>query len=246
MLKRILENLEGLEENLKPLYKKGADNKFHLDVEDDNRQELLDAKEHEKGLRKIAEQERDTARTELTAAQEKVRELTASQSTGVAQLRQELEASYGTQITKLKADHAKEKEKLESAIKKVFVDEVADKIANKISTVPDILSEVLKKRLSVEIVDGEPITRVLTVDGKASAMTPDDLGKEYFTNEKYAGIMRANDASGGGASGGNKGGGASSKKLADMNDSERKEWNDRDPAGFAAAVEADKSKTTTV
>lgn len=243
MLKRMIENLDGLHEAIASLYKKGADNKFHLEVEDDGREELVRAKEHEVGLRKIADRDLGTARAELDAANVKVADLTRSQQTGVAELRTQLEADYGTQITKLKDSHVKEKDTLERSIKKVFVHDVASGIAKEIAVdagAAELLVDVIQRRLTVEIVDGEPVTRVLSADGKASSMTPDQLKTEYFTNEKYARIMRASDASGGGASGGGKGGGAS-KTLDGMSEPERNKMAREQPEQFQRLVDAQKS-----
>jgi hypothetical protein len=82
------------------------------------------------------------------------------------------------------------------------------------------------------MVNGEPVTRVLAADGKASNMSPDDLKTEYLQMKKYAGILRASEASGGGASGGDKRGGAPKKKLADMGDAERTQMARENPAEF--------------
>lgn len=238
MLKKILETLDGLHEEVQKLYAKQADGKFHLQVEDDDGAELKRAKEHEVGLRKIAEQERDTAKAELTAAQTKVQELTNAQGTDVQKLRDQLTADHERQMTETTTKHRKEVDGLNSAIKKTFVDSVATSIAKEIAVddgAAELLGELLKRRLSVEIVAGEPLTRVLAPDGTASTMTPDQLKNEYFTNEKYASIMRASNASGGGAGGGNKGSGTP-KLFKDMGDTERAALLKENPVEFRRLV----------
>lgn len=240
-LKKIRESLEGLDEALQALYVKGDDNKFHLQLEDDDAEPLRRAKEHEVGLRKIAEQERDTARTELATAQAKVTELTAAQSTDVQKLREQLTADHARLMGEATTKHKKEVEGLNAAIKKTFVDGVASGIAKEISVddgAAELLTEILRKRLTVEIVNGEPLTRVLSPTGEASTMTPDELKNEYFTNEKYASIMRASDASGGGATGGKKGSGAS-KPFAEWGDAERGALAKSNPAEFQRLVAAE-------
>lgn len=246
-LKKILPNLDGLDENVAKLYKKSDDGKFHLDLEDDDGAELKRAKEHEVGLRKIAEQERDKAAGERDAALAKVTELTNAQGKDVQKLREELTADHNRQMSQKDDTHKKEVEGLQGAIKKTFVTGVAQSIAKDIAVddgAAEILAEILQRRLTVEIVNGEPLTRVLGPDGKASTMTPDQLKAEYFTNEKFASIMRASDASGGGANGGDKKGGALNKKLSEMGDAERKKMVAEDPEGFKRLVAAQEAEDT--
>lgn len=245
-LKKILDSLDGLDAALHGLYVKQADNKFHLQLEDDDGAELRRAKEHEVGLRKIAEQERDTAKTELATAQAKVTELTNAQGTDVQKLREQLTADHERLMSEADKKHKKEVEGLNSAIKKTFVDSVATGIAKDIAVddgAAELLGELLKRRLTVEIVNGEPLTRVLAPDGQASTMTPDQLKNEYFTNEKYASIMRASNASGGGAGGGKKGSGAS-KPFAEWGDKERTQLLRENPTEFHRLVAEEAAAST--
>lgn len=243
MLKKIREDLEGLDENISKLYKKQADGKFHLQLEDDDAEPLRRAKEHEVGLRQIAERDLATRTGELETANNTIKQLQKDAGTDKNQLREQLESEYAAKEKKLKDAHAKEKEVLETTVKTVFVDNVATRIATELSDIPDLLIPLLKDRLKMEIVDGKPVTRVMTEDGKESSMSPDDLAAEYRQNKKFERIIKASKSSGGGASGGSGGGGAS-KKLKDMNDAERAEWHKRDPEGFQRAVDADKQTTT--
>lgn len=237
MLKKILTSIDGLHEELSKLYVKKDDGKFHLALEDDDAEPLRRAKEHEVGLRQIAERDLTAARELVTELQTKVTTLEsqASQST------QELRADHERAVAALKEDHKKATAALEGTIQDVFVNGVAKQIAKDIALdegAEEMFGENLLKRLKVEMVNGKPVTRVLNKDGTASNMSPDDLKNEYLQNTKYASMLRASDASGGGASGGVKGGGATGKKLSEMGDAERTEWATRDPAGFAAAVAA--------
>lgn len=239
-LKKILESLDGLNENVAELYEKKSDGKFHLSLEDDDAEPLRRAKEHEVGLRQIAEQERDAARAELATAKTRVTELEGSQNSSV----QELRESHERAVSKLRIDHATEKAGLESTIRTIFVDDVASKIAKEIAVddgAAELLAENMKKRLSIEIVNGKPVTRVLDVDGKASVMSPDELKNEYLQSPKYAAILRASDASGGGASGGGQGGGTTKKKLADLGDAERNKLQKENPAEFKRLVDEAKA-----
>lgn len=247
-LKKILPNLDGLDEALHSLYTKGADGKFHLELEDDDAEPLRRAKEHEKNLREIAERDLSQAKKDLevvngkvTELNDQIKKLEGAQSTDVQTLRETLTRENEERIRKIKEDHEKEKGSLETTIKKVFVSDVANKLAGEIAKdegAAELLAQIMANRLQVEIVNGEPKTRVLQADGKPSGMSPDELKEEYFTNEKYAGIMRASGASGGGASGGSNNRDGVPKKLSEMGDKERTEWYNRDPAGFERARQA--------
>ena len=230
-LKKILESLEGLSEAIAALYEKRDDGKFHLDIEDDDTGPLVRAKEHEKGLRVLAEQKVDQLTTELNTIKTKLTEAEAALSQDTTALR----ADHERAVAKLKTDHTNEKAALENTIKKIFVGDKARGIASEIAIdegAAELLAEVLQRRLVVEMVNGEPVTRVLDAQGKASNMSPDDLKAEYLQSKKYAGILRASEASGGGASGGDTRGGAPKKKLADMGDAERTKMAKENPAEF--------------
>lgn len=243
MLKKILDKtaFDALHEELQKLYKIGDDQKFHLQLEDDDAEPLRRAKDHEVGLRKLAEQERDQIKVELTTAQTRITELERTQSSTT----QELRADHAREVQALKDSHAKDKSGLENTIKKIFVGDVAHRIASEIAIdegAAELLSESIGRRLSVEMVNGEPVTRVLNADGTASNKSPDELKNEYLQMKKFAGILRASEASGGGATGGGKGGGAPGKKLADLGDEERTKMARENPVEFQRLVDAAKEE----
>ena len=242
MLKKLRENLDGLSDELKALYDQKADGKFHLKLEDDDAEPLRRAKEHEVGLRQIAERDLASARAELQTALAEVNKLKEDAGKDKNQLREQLQAEYAEKERKIIEAHQKETEALTATVKKVYVDDVAFKIANDITDVPDLLLPLIEKRLQVEIIDGKPVTRVLKENGEASTMTPDELKTEYSQNKKFERIIRGSNASGGGASGGHGGSGAP-KKLKDMGDEERAAWHARDPEGFQRAVAAENATT---
>ena len=236
MFKKIRDTLEGLDENLHQFYEKKADGKFHLKLEDDDAEPLRRAKEHEVGLRQIAERDRDAAKEELEKAKTKITELERAVSSST----QELRADHERAVRELNEKHAKDTEGLQNTIREVFVNQVASSIAGDIAIdegAAELLSEVIQKRLQVEMVNGKPVTRVLNADGTASNKSPDDLKNEYLQTKKYAAILRANDASGGGANGGSNGGGATGKKLADLGDEERNKLARENPAELQRLVD---------
>lgn len=240
MLKKILTSLDGLSEELAKLYTKKDDGKFHLQLEDDDAEPLRRAKEHEVGLRQIAERDLATARQELETATAKITELEKAQSKDAQSLRADHERAVAT----LQEEHRKATENLEGVIKKIYVNDVANRIATDIALdegAAELLAENMARRLSVEMVNGSPVTRVLGADGAPSVASPDDLKKEYLQNAKYAGILRGSDASGGGASGGGKDGGAV-KKLADLDEASRVKMAKENPAEFQRLVEQARSE----
>lgn len=228
MLKKIRDNLEGLHEEVAKLYEQKADGKFHLKLEDDDAEPLRRAKEHEVGLRQIAERDLAAARAEVTTLQGRVSELERSQSSTT----QELRADHERTVAQLNTEHANKISAMEATIKKIYVSDVASRIASEIAIdagAAELLSESIARRLQVEMVNSSPVTRVLNADGTASNKSPDDLKNEYLQMTKYAGILRASEASGGGASGGGSGGGAA-KKLSDYTEAERNALAKENPA----------------
>lgn len=103
-----------------------------------------------------------------------------------------------------------------AALRALVVDSAAQKMANDISTVPALMVEKIKSRMSVEVVDGVPLLRILSTDGKPSALSVADLQKEFLDNPDYKAIIKGSRSSGGGAGGSGEGGGAGHKKLSEM------------------------------
>lgn len=240
MLKKILDSIDGLHEELAKLYTKKDDGKFHLQLENDDAEPLRRAKEHEVGLRQLAERDLATARQELEAAKARITTLEGQASKDVQAVR----ADHERAIAELQEKHRKATENLETTIRKIFVNDVASKIANEIAIdegAAELLAENLSRRLSVEMVNGNPVTRVVGADGTPTVASPDDLKREYLQNAKYAGILRASEASGGGATGGNNRGGAP-KKLSEMSESDRVKMAKENPAEFQRLVEQARSE----
>jgi hypothetical protein len=80
-----------------------------------------------------------------------------------------------------------------------LVDNVAAQLAGEISTSPKLLLPHIKARLTADLDGDKPATKVLDADGKPSALSLDDLRKEFVDNKEFASIIRASKASGGGA-----------------------------------------------
>ena len=94
----------------------------------------------------------------------------------------------------------------------------------------------IKARLDLEIADGVPITRVLDAAGKPSALSLDDLKKEFVDNKSYAAIIKASDANGGGAGPSSDGNGVPNKKLSEMTATEEAKFANENPTEYQRMV----------
>lgn len=81
-----------------------------------------------------------------------------------------------------------------------------------------VLEPHIERRLTVEIRDGMPIVRVLSKDGKPSAMSLTDLRKEFEENPAFAPLLSGSKASGSGPIGSKPdSGGTANMKVAAFN-----------------------------
>ncbi|WP_281199284.1 hypothetical protein [Acinetobacter johnsonii] len=235
-----LDSLEGLEESQKAFYEE-KDGKFVLKVKgipqpqpqnDDGLRkkvdELLAEKKAEQQKRKEAEEQ---ARKESEENARKKGDIDA------------LEKSWGDKLAARETELLNEKQSLEAQVYKLTVGSKATELAAKLA-VPgsdSVLLPHISNRLQIETVDGEIKIRVLDLQGKPSALSIEDLEKEFRANEAFKPLIRASGASGSGASGGQ--GGGATKKPHEMTTQERIEWKQRDPAGFKAALDAGEFNT---
>ena len=200
-------------------YVAGDDGSFTLTVvggEDTGA--LKRAKDHEKANRQKAEAELVAVRASLTTAETSLEDLLkgAIPKSDVAAL----EASYKTKYDRLETELTTQLATANSSLQGVLVDNVASSLANEISTVPALLSEHIKRRLSMEETDGKLTTRVLDPQGQPSALSIDDLKAELKNDATFASIIISSKSSGSGATGGT-GGGSAEKKFSDMSEVER-------------------------
>ena len=236
MLKKLLEEAayNELDDAKKGLYTKGADGKYHLQVEDDDGEELKRAKEHEKAKRKEAEERLAALENEKKAAEDKAREESEKSARAAGDIAA-LEKSWKEKLEQAVSAEKTRTSLAENALRGHLVDKAAEDLANEISTVPSLLRDVIKQRLKVEITeDGTAITRVLDAAGKPSAANLNDLRQELVDNKDYAAIIKASNASGGGATGGNGNGGGvpGQKKLSEMTATEEAAFANANPAEY--------------
>lgn len=226
---------DALSEALQALYKKDGD-VFILELEDDESfTALKDEKRREKEARELAEAELAKRKKADEAAAEALR-LEREKAAKAAGDVEALETSWKEKHEKDVAAARSEGEAAKLALKGIFINKVAQDIASAISTVPDLLVDRIRSRLDLEITDGVPITRVLDVNGKPSALSLEDLKKEFVDNKSYAAIIKASDANGGGAGEGNDGNGVPSKKLSEMTATEEAKFANEHPTEYQRMV----------
>lgn len=212
------EEYELLDDAIKSEYKQGA-NGYELTVDGlEDTGALKRAKEHEKERRQKVEAELKEIKDQLTSKEDEIIDLRkgAVSKDDV----EALERSYKEKLEKSEKEYSGRIQEAEGSLRSMLVDNVATKLANEISTVPELMSGAISARLTTEIVDGKATTRVLDQNGKPSALTVEELKKEFVANEKFSSIIVGSNASGSGAQGSGNGGGAA-KKFSEMSEADR-------------------------
>jgi hypothetical protein len=251
-LKKILsqEDYNKLDDVTKILYNKKEDDKFHLDLEQDDAAELRRAKEHEVEARKKAEADLAAAQAALKAftdaedAAKQKKEANKDDAARKAGDIETLEASWQAKFDKLQADSDLRLKNLQNAYTADVVDARAKTLASSVSEAPDLLLPHIRSRFSVDFEGDAPAVRILDGDGKISALTPEDLQKEVVNDKRYAAIITGSKASGGGAKGGEGGGAA--KEFAKMNPNERKTLRDENPGEYDRQIAAERAAPSTL
>lgn len=152
---------------------------------------------------------------------------------------EKIKADHQAELDKIRADREAEQKANKEARNAGLKKETAEAFANDHFTIPGLMVDQFAKRLSIEEVDGTPVVRVLDAEGKASALSLDELKKEFLDNKDYSTIIKANTGSGGGADKSGGGGGASQKKIAEMTAKEEADFERDDPEGYTAALESE-------
>jgi hypothetical protein len=210
MLKLELDKLDELDDAVKSFYEE-KDGKFRLKV---------DGVPDVSGLKNKVDQlltekkEADRKAKEAAEAAEAERQAALAKSGDIDALRQ----SYEAKLTKREKELMDQLSGLQSQVHGLTVGQTAMAVAVELAMdgSSDVLLPHVKQRLSMEIVDGQAVTRVLDKAGKPSAMTIEELKTEFAANPAFAPIIKASKAAGGGASGGNNSGGGAPKSKASL------------------------------
>lgn len=192
-LKRKLskEAFEKLSKDIQSEYKE-KDGEYVLDIDgDEDTSALKRAKDREQQRAKDAEKRADELQAQLDGISDK-----DSRKRGDIET---LEKAWKKKADETQAQYDARIGKLEGYAKKSLIEGTASAIAAKISTVPALMAKAVRERLTVDFDGDEPTLRILGTDGKPSAMTIEDLSKEFVANKDYSGIIVGSKASGGGA-----------------------------------------------
>lgn len=187
-------DFEKLSKDVQAEYKKSGED-YLLDIDgDDDVGELRRAKD------RIAEENR-TLKTERNDYRTKYEELRDSAEGRRGEDIRTLENSWKQKLIDAKELHKTELVKRDKFIEKVARENVASEIAGAISKAPKLLLPHILPRITVDMSGDEPATRFLDKDGKISALTADDIKKEFAANADFAAIITATKASGSGGAG---------------------------------------------
>lgn len=169
MLKQRLTNAEyeNLHKELKGHYILDGD-EYKVDVQ--GMDALLHAKNHERDKRKEVQNKLDKALTDLSDAESKLENVPDTSG---------LEEQVLTMQTFILDSSAQDNVSI---------------LATSISDSPDLLTPHLTKHVSVEMVDGKPVSKFLDADGKET--TKDDLIKSLRENETFKPLIRKDSATG--------------------------------------------------
>jgi predicted nuclease with TOPRIM domain len=182
MLKRKITkaDYDALPDALKEHYNANGD---HYLLDADDARELLSARDAMKA-------ERDEAKAKLAETERQLAEVTKDKG-DLASLRE----SYEAKLSKLKKELDEVNTTLTAERREHVVGAKARELAAKHFTVPSLVAEILARRMDIDPKDPKAL-RILDKDGKLSALTEDDLIKEFVDNPEYKAIVIANRASG--------------------------------------------------
>lgn len=206
MLKRKIDATAfgGLPEGVQSYYKKGDDGSFSLQVEDDSG-ELRRAKEREAVGRRSAEKR-------VTELEEEIATLSGMDADKRKDVRL-LEQSYQDKIKTVEKDLTVKLDGKNKTITDLLVNSNATALASALGGQnAAILMPHVRSRINVDLTGEEPVLRILDKEGKVSALTVDDLKKEFLEDKTFSAIIVGSKATGSGAPGGHEGSGRASGK----------------------------------
>lgn len=186
-----------LADDVKEHYEPDGDKHYKLDVDGiDDAAEALRARDREK--------ERATELdAELKAANKKIKTLEDATGDGGADVAR-LQKSHDRKVTTLTEEHATKLKGRDDFITSQLVDNQALTLATEISTVPSLMADNIRKRLTVDFSGDKPALVILDKDGKpAPAMEIEALKAELLANPEFKPILVGSKATGSGAPKGN-------------------------------------------
>lgn len=230
---------EALKPDLKAEYKAEGED-FVLDVEElDFLPGVVSMKDALARAKQNEVIEHGKTKAKLKTVEDRVVELEEGDKTRTNDTKA-IEDRWKRKVSETEAEWKLRVEARERQLAELLVDNEALRIANEISTEPDVILPHIQKRLKADLTGDKPVTVVLDDKGEPSTKNLDDLRKELLANKKFATIIVASKASGSGARQSNGSGGATpqTKPFKDLSEAERTSWAASDADGFAKAAEA--------
>ena len=207
MLKLETDSLDTIDEPLRGLYEE-KEGKFRLKVDGLPNDEGLKKKNQElldelKGFKRTQKEKDDQLAKE--------REELLAKNGDVEALRK----SYEDKIGKFSTEFSEKEKSYQQQLQRLTVGQAATTLAAELAIPGHAMALLphIQPRLAMELREGEPVTVVIGLDGKPSAMTIEELKAELAATQVLAPLIAASKAAGGGASGGGNGGGAAKKAI---------------------------------
>ena len=198
MLKYQLDTLDGLDDSVKELYTE-KDGKFTLGIDG------LPKTEDVSGLKKKVDEllkEAKSAKDAKKAVEDKAAEdaaVAAQKSGDVDAINSSWQKKFNDGIAAITA----ERDNAMTMLRTEKVHSKAVELATNMA-VPgsaEVLLPHIERRLTMDIRDGRAVAVVLDQDGKPSALTVEELGKEFASTAAFAPLIIASNSAGGGANG---------------------------------------------
>lgn len=215
---------------------------FKLDVEGaEDVGALKRAKDRESEGRRTAEARLREIEEEKAAQQKLLDDATTDAARKAGDIKT-LETSWGRKHDETVAAHNERVAKLQGVLNKQLIDNVANDIANKLSTTaPKLLIPHIKARLKSDFEGDEPTTKFLDADGKVSdSLNAEGLYKEFLANKDFAPIITVSKSSGG-ATGKDNGGGAPNQQQQQSTTADLSKMN---PTQLAAHIKESKATSS--
>lgn len=180
-----------LSDDLKEHYEADGDKHFKLEVEG-----LEDTGALTRALDRAKETATEQA-DEIKTLKKDNKALTDAAGDGGAADVQRLTRQHERKVASLTEEHTTTLKGRDAFISKTLIDSQATALATAISTVPSLMADHVKKRLSVDFTGAEPKLVILDKDGKpAPALTIDTLKAELLTVAELKPILRGSQATG--------------------------------------------------
>lgn len=186
---------EKLTEVQQQLYIADGDN-YILNIEDTAFENL---KIEKANLKKELDEYKEKEVERIAAAEERVRKK-AEDDYKKAKSDKDIETvekSWSDKYSKLETQFNDLTLKHNDYVKSSLINAEVNRIANEISTVPDVILPHIKSRLDVDLTGEQAKLFVLDKQGQRSALTVDELSKEFIDNPSFSAIIKASSANSG-------------------------------------------------